>query len=170
MKKALKPWLFLFAVLILYGLTGLADAGVAVRASERSLGILLQVMPIFLSVFVFIFLLDLVIRPRTVMKNLGAASGLRGWVIAIAGGVISAGPAYVWFPLLSDLREKGMRTALASAFLYNRAIKLPLLPLMIYYFGLLYAVVLTVMMVLASVVVGLLTEMLADEKVDEFQE
>jgi len=59
---------------------------------------------------------------------------------------------------LQELREAGMRSGLVAAFLYNRAIKLPLLPLMIYYFGTMFVAVLLVYMVIVSVIEGKLIE------------
>jgi hypothetical protein len=55
-----------------------------------------------------------------------------------------------------------MRTALAATFLYNRAVKVPLLPLMIYYFGIAFTAVLTAYMILFSVAVGAVTEWLVE--------
>jgi hypothetical protein len=53
-----------------------------------------------------------------------------------------------------------MRTSLVAAFLYNRAIKIPLLPLMIYYFGVIYVVVLLIFMIIASIVEGKIIELI----------
>jgi uncharacterized membrane protein YraQ (UPF0718 family) len=75
-------------------------------------------------------------------------------------GILSHGPIYVWYPLLRELREHGMRTSLVAAFLYNRAIKIPLLPLMIYYFGVIYVVVLLIFMIIASIVEGKIIELI----------
>jgi uncharacterized membrane protein YraQ (UPF0718 family) len=127
-------------------------------AVEYSIIILRQVLPIIAVVFVLIFLLNLVLKPEMVKRALGTEAGLRGWAIAIVGGILSAGPIYVWYPLLSDLRKKGMRPAFMAAFLYNRAIKLPVLPVMIFYFGWAFAAVLSLYMAIASLAVGLATE------------
>ncbi len=85
---------------------------------------------------------------------------MRGWAIAIGTGILSHGPIYVWFPFLRDLRDQGMRSGLIAAFLYNRGIKIPLLPIMVYYFGLAFVGILVVYMVVASVVLGKLIEVL----------
>ena len=53
-----------------------------------------------------------------------------------------------------------MRTGLMSVFLYNRAIKLPLLPLLIHYFGLIYTLILFGYLILFSWPAGLLLELL----------
>jgi len=57
-----------------------------------------------------------------------------------------------------------MRPALVAAFLYSRSVKLPLLPLMVYYFGTVYTLVLSFYLVLFSAANGLLTECLASGK------
>lgn len=69
---------------------------------------------------------------------------MKGWIFSIVAGILSIGPIYVWYPLLSDLREKGMRTSFMGTFLYNCSVKLPLLPIMIYYFESIYTLILTV--------------------------
>jgi len=70
------------------------------------------------------------------------------------------GSIYPWFALLKDLKEKGMRTAFIAVFLYNRGIKLPLLPLLIHYFGLTFTVLLAIYMMLFSWLDGVIIEKL----------
>ncbi len=133
------------------------------EAVLQTYSILLSVIPILALVFVFIFLFDLFIKPDKIGTYLGQEAGARGWIFSIVAGILSAGPIYVWYPLLSDLKEKGMRTSFMSTFLYNRSIKLPLLPIMIHYFGVTYTLILTLYMIIASVVVGYITEMIVDD-------
>lgn len=73
---------------------------------------------------------------------------------------LSHGPIYLWYPLLKELRNQGMRSGLVAVFLYNRAIKIPLLPLMVYYFGAIFVVVLLIYMIIASMVEGEIIEMI----------
>ncbi|MEA2074619.1 MAG: hypothetical protein U9O85_02630 [Euryarchaeota archaeon] len=61
-------------------------------------------------------------------KYAGEGSGIKGWFLAISAGIISHGPIYIWYPLLKELRDRGMRSGLIAAFMYSRAIKIPLLP------------------------------------------
>ena len=56
-----------------------------------------------------------------------------------------------------------MRTALIAVFLYNRGIKLPLLPLMIHYFGMAFTLVLAVYLTLFSLLSGLVMEKIVDD-------
>ena len=100
--------------------------------------------------------MDLLLKPEWIKHNLGKEAGIRGWLMAAAGGVFATGPVYAWYALLGDLREKGMRMPLAAMFLYSRAIKIPLLPLMIHYFGVTYTLVLCLYLLGFSIVCGIL--------------
>jgi uncharacterized membrane protein YraQ (UPF0718 family) len=99
-------------------------------------------------------------KKKGVAKYLGKESGIKGWFIAAFAGILSHGPIYVWYPLLKDFHQKGMRPALMGVFLYNRAIKIPLLPVLVYYFGIEFAIFLMIWMILASFVEGKLLEIL----------
>jgi uncharacterized membrane protein YraQ (UPF0718 family) len=56
--------------------------------------------------------------------------------------------------LLKNLREKGAGTGPIAIFLYSRAVKPFLLPVMIAYFSWVYVVILTVLTVFASIAIG----------------
>lgn len=149
---------FLFVVGLLYGLAFLLDAGMAKQAWVFSIKLLVQLAPVLLLVFVLMFISNLLVEPQWVKDHMGKDSGLKGWLLASIGGILSVGPIYAWFALLRDLGEKGMRPALISVFLYNRGIKLPLLPLMIHYFGLSYTLILAVYITIFSLLGGILLE------------
>ncbi len=53
-----------------------------------------------------------------------------------------------------------MKSGLIAAFLYNRAIKIPLLPLMVYYFGTRFVLIFTCYIVVASIVQGWIIQMI----------
>jgi hypothetical protein len=86
-------------------------------------------------------------------------------LIAISGGILSTGPIYMWYPLLNDLQKQGMRPSLIAVFLYNRAVKIPLMPLIIIYFGWIYMIVLLVVMIVVSIAQGWITEKLMEIKI-----
>ena len=155
--------IFFFAVVIAYIVLYFSDAGLFFNSFNKFFAIFLNVFWTIILVFVFIFLVNLFVDERKIAKNIGKKSGLRGWLIAILGGLISHGPIYAWYPLLSDLKEKGMRNAFIATFLYNRAIKIPLIPLMIHYFGLTFVVVLSILMIFFSIVNGKIVEVLVGE-------
>jgi len=95
------------------------------------------------------------ITPKVIMKHL-KEKGLKKWFFVIVGGILSSGPIYMWYPLLADLRSKGLSYGLIACFLYNRAIKIPLIPLAIIYFSWQYILILTFVMVAVSVIQGII--------------
>ena len=121
-----------------------------------------KVLPALALVFVLFFAVDLLLDPKRVEKYLGRRSGIPGWLTAILAGILSTGPVYAWYAVLHDLRQKGMRTSLVAAMLYSRAIKLPLLPLLVHYFGLGYTIVLVSYLIGFSIIGGLLMERVGD--------
>lgn len=149
---------FLLAVCALYGVIALIDPDYARAATVSFWGMSKALLLALLLVFAFLVLLNL---SDGMQKRLAAAtgehSGLKGWWLAIVGGVLSHGPVYAWYPLLGELKSSGMRPALLAAFLYARSIKLPWLPIMVHYFGLGYTVVFTLYIIAFSVVNGWLT-------------
>ena len=151
---------FLGVMLAVYGILFIAEPGHIRRATMASVEILVKILPVLLFVFLFMALLNFWVNPKKIKKYVGAGSGIKGWLLAIIAGVLSHGPIYAWYPLLGDLRDHGMRSGLIATFLYNRAIKIPLLPLMIYYLGFPFVVVLAVFMMLASVLEGQIIEKL----------
>jgi uncharacterized membrane protein YraQ (UPF0718 family) len=122
--------------------------------------LLYQILPILLMVFALMFILNLLVSPGWVKTHLGNDSGTKGWFIASVGGILSVGSIYPWYALLKDFKDKGMRPALISVFLYNRGIKLPLLPLLVHYFGLTYTLLLAAYMTLFSLLGGIVMEKL----------
>ena len=151
-------WIFLAIVLLIYGVSALLDSELTVGAITSFSHLMDKVLPVLLIVFLLIFAINLLLEPVWVKKYLGRHSGLAGWLVALVGGVLSTGPVYPWYALLKDLREKGMKTSLASVFLYSRAVKLPLLPMLIHYFGVTYTMVLVCYLLIFSIASGFVME------------
>jgi uncharacterized membrane protein YraQ (UPF0718 family) len=104
------------------------------------------------------------INPIMVRKYLSKSSGIKRWLIAIVGGIISTGPIYMWYPMLKELHKKGVELSFISVFLYNKAIKPFLFPIMIYYFGLSYTVIISVLMIVFSILQGIIIDKLEDNR------
>jgi len=155
---------FLVAVIFLYFLLFFFDPKGAYNALKVSGNIFIQIIPVLLLVILFMAFINYFLHPKTVAKYAGKESGIKGWLLAISAGIISHGPIYVWYPLLKELRDRGMRSCLIAAFLYSRSIKIPLLPLMVYYFGVLFVVVLLPYIVIASFIEGEIIELIERRK------
>ncbi|MCF6266906.1 MAG: hypothetical protein L3J57_10215 [Desulfuromusa sp.] len=160
-ESAFGTHLFLLIVLIIYLLVFLFDPSRTFAALQFSSEMLIKLLPVLALVSGFMFLNNLFVKPSWVRNHVGHDSGWRGMLIAVVGGTVSMGPIYVWYGMLQEFQQKGMRISLIASFLYARSVKLQLLPLLIYYFGWLYAVVLVFYLIIFSVFNGLLTERLS---------
>ena len=152
-------WIMLGIVSLLYLLTFSLDPSAGKASALAAFKTLKTIAPILLIVFFLIALLNTFIKPKKIAQHLGEKSGFKGWVIALAGGVLSHGPGYIWYPMLSDLREHGARDGLIVAFFYARSIKLPWLPLMISYFGFAFTVLLTLFILIGAWLQGVIIDM-----------
>lgn len=124
------------------------------------LNLAISIIPILVLVFLLMFISNLLLSSKRIVKIFGHESGIKGYIFSIIFGILSSGPIYMWYPLLSDLRDKGVKNSLLVIFIYNRAVKIPLLPMMIYYFGSAFVIILTIYMIIFSVINGLLVERL----------
>jgi len=156
-------WCFLGGMVIIYLLFSIFNQEVYLSSLDFFGQIIYKIIPIFVLVFVLMSLSNYFITPKFVMKHL-KERGFRKWFYVIVGGVLSTGPIYMWYPLLADLRRKGLSYGLIGCFLYNRAIKIPLLPLAILYFSWQYIFVLCFVMVFASIVQGVVLNKLMEVK------
>jgi len=131
---------------------------VSAESLDYFVEVLIQLLPAFGVMFLLLWLFNLFARPRQITGFLGQHSGLKGWIFAIVGGVFSMGAMYLWYPLLRQLKADGMRASLLASFLYSRAVKIPMLPFMMHYFGTLYTILFVVNVLLFSIVSGLVME------------
>jgi uncharacterized membrane protein YraQ (UPF0718 family) len=153
-------WLFLVLVLLAYGGLGMVEPKATQQAFAFFIHVMGRVLPALGLVFIFLLVTNLMFDPKWIKRHLGTGSGTKGWLAAVIGGVVSMGPIYAWYAMLSEMRQAGMRNSLVAAFLYSRAVKLPLLPIMIHYFGMAYTLVLCLYLIVFSIITGVLVEKL----------
>lgn len=156
--------IFPLLVLVIYGVLFVFTPEQALVALKNSGEVCLNILLPLALVFLVMLALNLFVKPAQIVHLLGSGANIKGILLSVAAGIISMGPIYVWYPLLKELREKGAGNMPIAVFLYNRAVKPFLLPVMIAYFGWIYVVILTVLTVLASIVNGYLVAMFAKTK------
>jgi len=130
------------------------DPNKALMALKASGNVLLYVALPLAFVFMVMLILNLFVNPAQIARLFGKVANIKGIALSLVAGIISMGPIYAWYPLLKNLREKGAGTGPIAIFLYSRAVKPFLLPVMIAYFGWVYVVILTLLIVSASIAIG----------------
>jgi uncharacterized membrane protein YraQ (UPF0718 family) len=159
-EQSMAGWYFLAIVAALYLAVFFVKRDAIIPSLEFFVSIIEKIIPVFLLIFALLVLMNWAVKPEKIVKHLGKDAGAKGWLYAIIGGIISTGPIYMWYPLLNELQKHKARNGYIAAFLYNRAVKIPLLPLFIYYFGAVYVAVLTAIMIAASIIQGIIVEKL----------
>ena len=159
-------WWFFVGTLIFYFIICLMNPMLLSKSLLFFVKILARVTPVLLIVWFFMALMDRYVTKQTIIRYLSQDKRKQIWLVAIIGGILSAGAIYMWYPLLDELHKQGVDYGLIACFLYNRAIKLPLLPVAIYYFGWKYVTILTILMIIASVVQGIIVNwIIKDNKI-----
>ncbi len=159
-KKGRGIYIFWSAVLIVYIIVFLIDSSLAMKSLRETGATLLKISPIFILIFVIMVLSNLFLTPELVKKHFGKEAGLKGWIYSLLFGLLVAGPPYTLYPMLRNMKEHGLEAKYMATFLYNRNVKIPLLPAMIYYFGWQYTVIMTILVITFSVFNGLILGMI----------
>ncbi len=149
---------FLLVVLIIYCVVGLFNFSLACAGVQNTGVVLIKIFPTILLILFITFLVNRYLEVDKIVKYLGKDSGKKGLFYSIISGILISGPPYILFPLLKDLKKKGMKKSLIAVFLYNRNVKIPFLPLIIYYFGPTFTVIFSGYIVLFSILNGFLVE------------
>jgi uncharacterized membrane protein YraQ (UPF0718 family) len=151
---------FLLAVAAIYSIVVLLDKNLALTGLADTGKMFLRLIPILVLVLGVMFVINRFIDTNKVKKHFGEDSGWRGWLWATVTGILISGPPYVLFPLLEDIKKKGMKNSLIAVFLYNRNVKIPFFPVMIYYFGLVFTVIISFYIITFSFLSGWLMQIL----------
>ena len=154
-KKISGKWYFLIFIILIYLFLLFFKLSSFISASLFFLNILEKIIPVLIAVFVLMSLINYFFTPKIISKYF-MKKGIKKWFFVIIGGILSTGAIYVWYPLLAELKDKGLSYGLIACFLYNRAIKIPMLPLIVFYFSLKYVLILCFILILVSVVQGLM--------------
>ena len=157
--------IFPIAVLVLYAVVLFLRPEGAFAALSRSGKIALHILGPLALAFAVMVLLNLWVKPTHIVRFLGRGSGPQSVLFSTMAGIISMGPIYVWYPLLKELREKGARSFHLANFLNNRTVKPFLLPVMVFYFGWAYTLILTSLTMISSLCVGYSVDALTREEI-----
>ena len=153
-KDSARILIFPVCVLVCYGILCAIDPHKALIAMRTSGNLLLTIFLPLVLVFVIMLALNLFVKPAQIVGLFGKGLRIKGIVLSLVAGIISMGPIYAWYPLLKNLKEAGAGNGPIAIFLYSRAVKPFLLPVMIAYFGWVYVGILTALTVFASIVIG----------------
>jgi len=145
---------FLLLVGLIYLVLFIFDSSNAMISLTKFIKIFISLLPIFAFIIILTALINYFLKPKQIMKHFGEDSGKTGIFYSLIGGILSHGPMYAWYGMLSDMRKHGLKDGLIVTFFYARAVKLPLLPMMLAIFGLVYTVVINIYIIIFAIIQG----------------
>lgn len=147
-------WKFLFAMVAIYIIIGLVNVNYLKTISAGFLEDLVKILPVLLLAYIVVFIINMFVSPERISRHLGKNSGIKGWFYASLGSILISGPPYVILPVLGELKKHGMRNSFLAVFLNNRNVQPAFLPVMVYYFGLLFTVVISFYIMIFAIITG----------------
>jgi uncharacterized membrane protein YraQ (UPF0718 family) len=137
------------------------------KVLDTSWRFFLEMITILPAIVVLIGLFSVFVSREFISKNLGQASGLKGFFLSVLIGALPTGPLYVAFPMAAAMKKKGARTSNMLAFLTAWAcIKLPQEMVELRFMGLKFTLLRLGLTIAAAWVMGMITERLVDSRAE----
>lgn len=155
---------FLIIIVFIYAFIGVSNLNIFMNALNNFIKLAQNVLPILAFVFIFLVIMNKFINPEKIEKHLGENSGIKGWVYTLIASSLISLPPYILYPILGDLKKKGMKNSLIAGFMYNRNVQLVYIPAMIYYFGLIYTLIFSFYVIIFSILSGFVTGKLSNNQ------
>ena len=121
---------------------------------------LLMLLPIFLLVILLSAIINYFFPKEKIVKMLQKQSTYKTYIYSLVAGIISHGPIFAWFPLLKELKDKGISKGTLITFIYGRSIKITLLPVMLGFFGKWYVIIFIFYLAIGALVQGFIYDRL----------
>ena len=148
--------LILAAVLSII-LSVIADKQKTLEGIKRGLKMFLNLLPALLTVLTLVSVFLYLVPDKTIIKLLGAKSGIIGVAIAAAVGSIALIPGFIAFPLAKILLVKGVSYTVVAVFITTLImVGVLTLPIEFKYFGKRAAIMRNVLSFFGAIIVGLL--------------
>jgi uncharacterized membrane protein YraQ (UPF0718 family) len=95
------------------------DRDRTIEGAKRGLTMFINLLPNWILVLILISSFLYFVPETTIIKILGAQSGLRGLLIAAVAGSIAMIPPFVLFPIANILLGKGVSYSVVAVFITN---------------------------------------------------
>jgi len=148
---------FMLIIILIYVVLFFINKNLIINSLKFFISLIIKIVPLFLLILILMALLNYFLHRERIERLFVSRKGIRRWAIIVIAGILSSGPVFMWFPLLRNLRKKGVEYGYLACFMYGRsALKIPLLPMFIAYFDIAYIVVMMAVMTIMAVVQGLI--------------
>lgn len=123
-----------YRMFLIFSCVGIALLVLAPDTGKRAIAVtkdnVLEMLTFLPPIFVLLGLLDVWVDRETMIKYMGANSGLRGMLLGFILGSAAAGPLYAAFPMAGVMMKKGAR--LLNIFIFIGAWSTTKIPLIMF--------------------------------------
>ena len=149
--------ILILAAMLSIILSFIADKQKTLEGIKRGLKMFLNLLPALLTVLTLVSVFLYLVPDKTIIKLLGAKSGIIGVAIAAAVGSIALIPGFIAFPLAKILLAKGVSYTVVAVFITTLImVGVLTLPVEFKYFGKKAAIMRNVLSFFGAIIVGLL--------------
>lgn len=106
----------------------------------------IKLLPVLFLVYFFIFIFSFILDTKKIKNFLENWWTVKKFFFSVFWWILSSWPLYLWYPLLKDLKKKWLTDGHIASFIYARAIKIPMMFLMISYFSLKFTIIFNIIL------------------------
>ncbi len=118
------------------------------------------IIPILFLVYFLIFIFNLLLDNKKIQEKLTNGKSHIKYILVIIWWILSSWPIYMRYPLLKKLKEAWLNRWHIASFIYAKSIKLPLFPIMIYYFWLKYTIIFSFVLLILSIFIWIIIDII----------
>lgn len=134
-------WLFFILVAFWFLISSVFQPDTFLDILRLFISTIYHILPILWIIYLIIFLFGLVWSNKKFSHFLEHWNYGKKLLLSVLVGIISSWPIYLRYGFLKKLHSAGLSLGHITAFSYARAIKIPLFPMMIVYFGLKFTLI-----------------------------
>jgi len=160
-KKIIKKYKIILIAIVLYAVVFIFKRDIFLTAVSITWDFLLEMLQVLPPVLVITALITVWVPSEIIKRGLGDTSGIKGKLLSLFIGSISAGPIYAAFPAVIVLFKKGASVSNMVIILSSWAvIKVPMILVEINFLGLGFAFTRVALTIPAILIMGFLVEKL----------
>ena len=117
-----------------------------------------EILFVLLVILLIMFILNLFLDKNIWQKLLKDTKNHTKYFISLVWWVLSSWPSYMWYSILEKLHEHWLSYGHIATFIYSRAVKIPFIFVMIWFFWLKFTIIFNLVLLLFSVIFWLIID------------
>ncbi len=165
MKTIIKDWALEIIILLIAVVLAIFNPSKVSSALLFAAKTYLNLFVVFGAVALLSAFIGVTIPKQTIGKIIGKQSGIKGILIGAVFGSLMVGPAYIFYQLFKELREKGAGANIIATTISAWAIKAPWIPFAITVLGWKFTLIFNILIFIYAILSGMFVGAFLKEEV-----